>query len=99
MDPLFPVSNPVPPAQPGRPHPPTQYLPPTLLSTHLLNWPAAQTHFPLAGQTPFPLGNVIEGTQFQLKEVGLELTEEELRQWALDALHCPEDWKWLWEPV
>ena len=33
----------------------------------------------------------------QLREVGLELTEEELRQWALDALLCPEDWKWLWE--
>ena len=33
----------------------------------------------------------------QLKEVGLELTEEELRQWALDALLCLEDWKWLWE--
>ena len=29
--------------------------------------------------------------------VGLELTEEELRQWALDVLLCPEDWKWLWE--
>ena len=33
----------------------------------------------------------------QLREVGLELTEEELWQWALDALLCPEDWKWLWE--
>ena len=99
VDPLFPVSNPVPPAQPGRPHPLTQYLPPTLLSTHPLNWPAAQTHFPLANQTPFPLGNVIEGMQLQLREVGLKLTEEELRQWALDALLCLEDWKWLWEPV
>ena len=25
------------------------------------------------------------------------MTEEELWQWALDALLCPEDWKWLWE--
>ena len=63
------------------------------------NWPAVQTHFPLADQTPFPLGNAIEGMQLQLREVGLELTKEELRQWALDALLCLEDWKWLWEPV
>ena len=33
----------------------------------------------------------------QLRGVGLELTEEELWQWALDMLLCPEDWKWLWE--
>ena len=99
VDPLFPMSNPTPPAQPGRPHPLTQYLPPTLPSTHPPNWPAAQTHFPLADQTPFPLRNAIEGTQLQLREVGLELTEEELQRWALDALLCPEDWKWLWEPV
>ena len=91
VDPLFPVSNPIPPAQPGHPHPLTQYLPPTLPSTHPPNWPAAQT--------PFPLRNTIEGTQLQLREVGLELTEEELQRWALDALLCPEDWKWLWEPV
>ena len=99
MDPLFPASNPVPPAQPERPHPLTQYPPPILPSTHPPNWPATQTHFPLADQTPFPLGNAIEGTQLQLREVGLELTEEELRRWALDVLLCPEDWKWLWEPV
>ena len=99
VDPLFPMSNPVSPTQPGHPHPLTQYLPPTLPSTHPSNWPAAQTHFPLADQTPFPLGNAIEGTQLQLREVGLELTKEELWQWALDVLLYPEDWKWLWEPV
>ena len=99
VDSLFPMLNPAPPAQPGRPHPLTQYLPPTLPSTHFPNWPAAQTHFPLADQTPFPLRNAIEGTQLQLREVGLELTEEELRWWALDVLLCPEDWKWLWELV
>ena len=91
MDPLFPALSPIPPARPGHPHPLTQYLPLTPLSTHLPNWPAAQTHFPLADQTPFPLGNIIEGTQLQLREVGLELTEEELQQWALDALLYPED--------
>ena len=32
-----------------------------------------------------------------LRGVGLELTEEELWQWAPDVLLCPEDWKWLWE--
>ena len=99
IDPLCPVLNPVPLAQPGPPHPPTQYPPPTLLSTHSPNWLAAQTHFPLADQTPFPLGNATEGMLLQLREVGLELTEEELRQWTLDALLYPEDWRWLWEPV
>ena len=97
VDPLFPVSNPGPLTQPGRPHPLTRYPPLTLPSTHPPNWPAAQTHFPLANQTPFPLGNIIEGTQLQLREVGLELTEEELWQWALDVLLCLEDWRWLWE--
>ena len=99
IDPLFPMSNPVPPALPGRPHPPTLYHPPTLPSTPPPNWLVAQIPSPPAGQTPFPLGNAIEGTQLQLREVGLELTKEELRQWALDVLLCPEDWKWLWEPV
>ena len=99
VDPLFPVLNPAPLAQPGCPHPPTLYLPPTPPSTHPPNWPAVQTHFPLADQTPFPLGNALEGTQLQLREVGLELTGEELQRWALDVLLCLEDWKWLWEPV
>ena len=99
VDPLFPASNPALPAQPGRPRPPTLCLPPTWPSTPPPRWLAVQPLFPLADQTPFPLGNAIEGTQLQLREVGLELTEEELRRWALDTLLCPEDWKWLWEPV
>ena len=99
VDPLFLSSNPVPLARPEPPHPPTPCPPLTLLSTRSPNWPAKQTHFPIANQTPFPLGNTIEETLLQLREVGLELTEEELRQWALDALLYPEDWKWLWEPV
>ena len=78
VDPLFPVPNPTPLAQPGPPRPPIQYPPPTLPSIHLPNWPVAQTHFPLADQTPFPLGNATEGTLLQLREVGLKLTEEEL---------------------
>ena len=93
MDPLFPTSTPAPLARP------TPYPPPTLPSTHLLNWPVVQTHFPLADQTPCPLGNTTEGTLLQLREVGLELTEEGLQQWALDVLLCLEDWRWLWEPV
>ena len=99
VDPLFPLLNPVPLAQPEPPHPPTPCPPPTLLSTHFSNWPAEQTHFPLADQTPFPLGNATEGMLLQLREVGLELTEEELWQWALDILLYLEDWKWLWELV
>ena len=99
LDPLFPMLTPAPLTQPGHLHRPTLYPPLTLPSTHLLNWPTVQTHFPLADQTPFPLGNVTEGTLLQLREVGLELTEEELQQWALDTLLCPEDWRWLWEPV
>ena len=99
VDPLFPSLNPVPLAQLEPPHPLTPCPPPTLQSTHSPNWPVVQTHFPLADQTPFPLGNVTEGTQLQLREAGLELTEEELQQWALDALLYLEDWRWLWEPV
>ena len=99
MDPLLPTSNPVPLTQLGPPRPPIQCPPPTLLSIHLPNWPVTQTHSPLVDQTPFPLGSTTEGMLLQLREVGLELTEEELQQWALDVLLCPEDWKWLWEPV
>ena len=98
-DPLFPASNPTLLAQPGPHCPLTQFPPPILPSIHLPNWPVAQTHFPRADQTPFPLGNATEGTLRLLREVGLELTEEELQQWALDVLLCPEDWRWLWEPV
>ena len=99
VDPLFPALNLVPLAQPEPLCPPTQCPPPTLLSTHFPNWPATQPRFPLADLTPFPLRNTTEGMLLQLREVGLKLTEEELRQWALDALLCPEDWKWLWELV
>ena len=99
VDPLFPTSNPAPlvPHEPLRP--PTQFHLPTLQSTHFPSWPDAQTPFPLVDQTPFPRENDTEETLRQLKGVGLELTDEELRQWALDALLSPEDWKWLWEPV
>ena len=97
IDLLFPLPNPAPLAQLEPPHPLTRYPPPTLQSTHSPNWPVVQTPFPLADRTPFPLGSITGGTLLQLREVGLELTEEELRQWALDALLCPEDWKWLWE--
>ena len=97
IDPLFPSSNHIPPAQPEPPRPPTPCPLLTPQSTHSPNWLNEQTHFPLTDQTPFPPGNVTEGTLLQLREVGLELTEEELQQWALDALLCPEDWKWLWE--
>ena len=97
MDPLFLLLNPVPLTQPGPPHLPTLCPPLTLPSTHFPNWPTKQTHSPLTDQTPFPLGNATEGTLLQLREVDLNLTEEELQQWALDALLYPEDWKWLWE--
>ena len=99
MDPLFPSSSLVPPVPPGPPHLPTPYPPLTPQSTHFPNWPTVQTHFPLADRTPFPHKSATEGTLLRLREVGLELTEEELRQWALDALLSPEDWKWLWEPA
>ena len=98
VDPLFPSSNPTPLAQLEPLLPPTQYPPPTLQSTHFPSWPDEQTPFLLANRTPFPPENITEGTLLWLREAGLELTEEELRQWALDTLLCPEDWKWLWEP-
>ena len=78
VDPLFPTSNRVPLAQPEPPHPPTPCPPLTLPSTHFPNWPATQTHFLPADQTPFPPESTTEGTLLQLREVGLELTEEEL---------------------
>ena len=98
-DPFLPLPIPAPHAllEPPCPLNPFPLLIPQ--SIHLPNWPAAQTHFLPADQTPFPLRNATEGTLLQLKEVGLKLTEEELRQWALDALLSPEDWKWLWEPA
>ena len=99
VDPLFPLPNPAPLGRHGPPHPPSQCPPLIPQSIHLPSWPVEQTPFPLADRTPFPLENTTGGMLLQLREVGLELTEEELRQWALDALHCLEDWKWLWEPV
>ena len=99
IDPLLPLSNPAPLALHEPLRPPTQFPPPTLQSTHFPSWPDERTHFPLADQTPCPPENATEGTLRQLRGVGLELTEEELRQWALDALLSPEDWKWLWELV
>ena len=81
------------------PHPLTPCPPPTPQSTLFPNWPAVQTHFPLTDRTPFLPRNITEGMLLRLNEVGLELTEEELRQWALDVLLCPEDWRWLWEPA
>ena len=63
----------------------------------LFRSPITRPLFPLADRTPCPLGSNTGGTLLQLREVGLKLTEEELRQWALDALLCLEDWKWLWE--
>ena len=92
-----PLAEPRSPAQLRLPHPLTRSPPPTLQSTHSPSWLVEQTPFPLAEQTPFPLGSVTGGMLLQLKEVGLKLTEEELRQWALDALLSLEDWKWLWE--
>ena len=97
IDPLLPSPIPTPPAPLEPPHPPNPFPPPIPQSTNLPNWPTVQTHFPFADQTPSPPRNITEGTLLQLREVGLELTEEELWQWALDALLSPEDWKWLWE--
>ena len=97
VDPLFPLSNPAPLALHEPLHPPTRFPPLTLQSTRFPSWPDEQTPFPLADQTPFPPENDTGGTLLRLREVGLKLTEEELRQWALDALLCLEDWKWLWE--
>ena len=78
VDPLFPMLNPAPLAQLEPPRPQIQYPPLTLKSTLSPSWPAEQTPFPLADQTPFPLGSDTGGMLLQLREVGLELTEEEL---------------------
>ena len=97
IDPLLPSSNHAPHAPLGPLPPPTQFRPPTPRLTHCPNWPDEQTHFPLVEPTPYLPESDTGGTLLRLKEVGLELTEEELRQWALDTLLYPEDWKWLWE--
>ena len=54
VDPLFPLSNPALPTRQEPLRPLTQYPPLTLQSTHFPNWPAEQTPFPHADQTPFP---------------------------------------------
>ena len=71
VDPLFPLSNLIPPVQPGPPRPPTPYPLPTLQSTHLPNWPAEPTRFPLTDQTPYLPGNITKGTLLQLRGVGV----------------------------
>ena len=35
---------------------------------------------------------------YWLNEAGEGLTDEALLEWALDVLHSPEDWRWLWSP-
>ena len=97
IDPCFPLLNPALLIQHEPPLPPTRYPLLTPQSTHSPSWPDELIPSPLANQTPFPLENATGGMLCRLREVGLELTEEELRQWALDTLLCPEDWKWLWE--
>ena len=47
---------------------------------------------------PFPQGNNIVVTLHWLNKVGAGLTDEVLLEWALDMLHSPEDWRWLWSP-
>ena len=97
IDPLFPSLNPAPLVQHEPPLPPTRYPLPTLQSIHFPSWPDIQIPSPLADRTPFPLENATGGTLLRLREVGLELTEEELCRWALDTLLYLEDWRWLWE--
>ena len=97
IDPLFPLPNPTPLVQLEPPHPLTQYPPLTLQSTHSPSWPIVQPLFPLDDRIHFPLESATGGVLLRLGEVGLELTGEELQQWALDVLLSPEDWKWLWE--
>ena len=99
IDPLLPLSSPTPLAPHGPLRQQIPFLPLTPPSTHFPNWPDALTPFPLADRTPSPLANDTEEMLHQLRGVGLELTDEELRQWALDALLSPEDWRWLWEPA
>ena len=97
IDPLFPSSNPAPLVLHKPLRPPTRYPPPIPQSTHFPSWPDGLIPSPLVDRTPCPPENITGGTLLRLREVGLELTEEELRQWALDTLLCLEDWKWLWE--
>ena len=47
---------------------------------------------------PFPQGNNIIMTLCWLNEAGEGLTDVVLLEWALDMLHSPEDWRWLWNP-
>ena len=82
---------------PEHPLPPNPFLPWTWPSTHLPSWPNKP---PLSLVTlelpPFPQGNNIVMTLCRLNEAGEGLTDEVLLEWALDVLHSPEDWRWLW---
>lgn len=54
--------------------------------------------------SPFPLGpvqvslyaNTTSKTTSQLNGEGDKVLIEELQEWLLHGLLCPEDWRWLW---
>ena len=96
-----PMLNPtlIPHILPEHPLQPSPYLPWTQLSTHLPSWPNEPTLSLVAPEPPpFPQGNNIIATLCRLNEAGEGLTDEVLLEWALDILHSPEDWRWLWSP-
>ena len=87
------------PVIPPEPHPLLIPSPPQIPSSILLpSWLNEQT-LSLTNQElhpPFPQGNDIIVTLLQLNEAGEGLTDEVLLEWALDMLHSPENWRWLW---
>ena len=69
----------------------------TWLLTLLPRWPNGPTPSPIMPeQPPFPQGNNIIVMLHWLNKAGEGLTDEVLLEWALDVLHSPEDWRWLW---
>ena len=81
------------------PHLLSLYPPLTLPSTLLPRWPDEPTPSHVVLELlSFPQGNNIITTLCQLNEAGEGLTNEALLEWALDVLHSPEDWRWLWSP-
>ena len=84
----------------GIPPLPTLSLQWTLPLTPLPRWLTEPTPSPttLELHLPFLQGNDIVTMLCQLNKAGEGLSNKVLLEWALDVLHSPEDWRWLWSP-
>ena len=78
----------------------TLFPPPIQLSTPPPRWLGEPILFPDALEVPPPSHQERDTvkTLLCLNEVGGELADKVLLEWALDTLCSLEDWRWLWSP-